>query len=291
MERMNRLSKLSRIFRASELYTRALHLYSISRETAIVTYKEWSAYRSHALVSVFVGPVSFAVQYFIWHSIFTVKDTVNGLTLQQMLTYYAISSVLYYITFDFADWNLQMLIHSGKFLTFMLRPVSHRFFALSQKAGHRLLGFWVEFLPVYMIFLLVFRIRVTPEKPLWAVISVLLSFLMTFLTNYCIGITAFWLTRTGGLRMMFNLMKDIFAGSFIPLTFFPAEFQKLLFFLPFQYITYVPTRVFIGSYQLADMSISIPCIVGIQAIAVLLMWLISEILWRAAINKFSGVGA
>jgi ABC-2 type transport system permease protein len=291
LERISRFSNLNRICRTNKLFIQALRLYGIFRETAIVTYKEWSAYRSHALVSVFVGPVAFAVQYFIWHSIFAVKDTVNGLTLQQMLTYYAISSVLYYITFDFADWNLQMLIHSGKFLTFMLRPVSHRFFALSQKAGHRLLGFWVEFLPVYLIFLLVFRVRVIPEKTLWAVVSILLSFLMTFLTNYCIGITAFWLTRTGGLRMMFNLMKDIFAGSFIPLIFFPEGFQKVLFFLHFQYITYVPTRVFIGSYQLAGMSISIPGIVGIQALAVLLMWLISEILWRIAINRFSGVGA
>ena len=35
-----------------------------------------------------------------------------------------------FIIMDFAGWNLQMLIRTGRFLTFMLRPVSHRFFAV-----------------------------------------------------------------------------------------------------------------------------------------------------------------
>lgn len=38
----------------------------ICRAVAEVTYKEWSAYRTHSLVSVIVGPVYFMVQYFIW---------------------------------------------------------------------------------------------------------------------------------------------------------------------------------------------------------------------------------
>ena len=42
------------------------HKLEICRAVAFVTYKEWSAYRTHSLVSVFVGPVYFIVQYFIW---------------------------------------------------------------------------------------------------------------------------------------------------------------------------------------------------------------------------------
>lgn len=261
------------------------------REVALATYKEWAAYRSHAVVSVFVGPAAFAVQYFIWHSIFSTRNTLNGMNLEQMLVYYGIASVIYYLTFDFADWNLQMLVHTGKFLTFMLRPVSHRFYALSQKIGHRLLGFWVEFLPVYLIFLLVFKIPLIPQYPVWAILSVLLGFLMNFLINYCIGITAFWLTRTGGFRMMFLLLKDIFAGAFIPLTFFPVALQNILFIMPFQYVTYVPIRVFIGSYQLAGISLTVAQAVGLQALAVIFMFLLSELLWRFAIKRFTGVGA
>ena len=119
---------------------------------AFVTYKEWSAYRTHSLVSVFVGPVYFIVQYFIWTAVYGESGSLAGMELSQMIRYFGASALIGYITMDFADWNLQMLIRTGKFLTFSLRPIHHRQFALYQKFGHRVLGFFFEFLPCLLIF-------------------------------------------------------------------------------------------------------------------------------------------
>jgi ABC-2 type transport system permease protein len=265
--------------------------WAVLRAVAFVTYKEWAAYRSHMLVSLFIEPVFFLVQVFIWKAVFATRDKIQGLTLEQMLTYYGIVAIMHYLTMDFADWNLQMLIRTGRFLTFMLRPMSHRFFALSQKIGHRILGFTLEFIPVYLILFFLFKIRLIPMYPFWAVLSILLGFLMMFLINYSIGMTAFWLTRTDGIRGLFRVMRDVFAGVFLPLSFFPAAAQNILFLLPFQFVTYVPIRVFIGSYELAGHTFSIPQIVGIQALAVMMMFGVSEIIWRLGVKEFTGVGA
>lgn len=263
----------------------------VLRSVAFATYKEWAAYRSHALVSLFVGPVNFLVQFFIWKAVFSNRQVVNGFTLEQMLSYFAITTLIHYCIMDFADWNLQMLIQTGKFTTFLLRPVSHRYYALSQKVGHRLLGFWVEFIPVYFLFYLLFGILLVPARLGWTLASVALGFLMMFLFDYCIGITGFWLIRTGGVRRMLLVFRDIFAGVFLPLSFFPELLQRISLFLPFQYISYVPARVFIGTYQLAGRTYEIPVIVGLQAIAVAAMFLLSEVLWRLGIKKYTGVGA
>lgn len=263
----------------------------ILRAVAFVTYKEWAVYRSHVLVSLFVGPAFFIAQLFIWQAVFSTRETIGGLTLEQMITYYGIATLINYIVFDFADWNLQMLIRTGKFLTFMLRPMSHRYFALCQKIGHRILGLSMELIPVYFIITLVIGVRLVPAHWLWAIASALLSFLMVFLINYCIGIVAFWFTNTSGMRMMFTLIGSICAGTFIPLTFFPDWLQKVMLFLPFQYTLYVPTRVFIGSYELGGITLTIPELVGLQALAVVLMWGISEIMWRLGVRRFTGVGA
>jgi ABC-2 type transport system permease protein len=258
---------------------------------AFATYKEWAAYRSHMLVSLFVGPLYFLVQYYIWSSVYTGQDLINGFSLIQMLTYYGITTLINYCIMDFAGWNLQMLIRTGRFITFMLRPVSHRLFAFSQKIGHRMLGFCLELLPVYLVFTIAFDIHLIPANILWSILSIFLGFMMMFLVNYCIGITGFWLTRTDGIRSIILLFRDVFAGVFIPLTFFPELLQKILFFLPFQYISYVPVRVFIGDYQLGGMEFTIAQIVGIQAIYVIMMLLLSELMWRKGIKKFTGVGA
>lgn len=258
---------------------------------AFATYKEWSAYRSHSLVSIFVGPIYFLVQFFIWKAVYNARGTLNGLDLSQMIAYFGSMALINYLIMDFADWNLQMLVHTGKFLSYILRPMSHIFFAFSQKVGHRILGVVFEFIPVYLVLTLVFRVRLVPARPFWAVVSIALGFIMMFLVDYCIGITAFWLTRTSGIRRMFLLFRDICSGVLLPLTFFPGIVQKVFFFLPFQFIAYVPVRVFIGSYELAGFTCSIPQIVGIQAIATGVMCVLTAAFYTRGVQQFSGVGA
>jgi len=258
---------------------------------AEVTFKEWSAYRTHSMVSILVGPVYFLAQYFIWTAVYGNGAAINGFELSEMLRYFGISSLIVYLTMDFADWNLDMLIQTGKFLTFALRPLNHRFFALSQKFGHRLLGVIFEFIPCSVIFALLFKINLVPANLGWFVLSVFLAFLMNFYLNYCIGMFSFWLVRTDGIRAVCELIRNILSGTLIPLVFFPKSVQFLQFFLPFQYTSYVPSMIFLGKYTLGVVELSMPAIVGIQLAAVFVMFLISEIMYRVAMKRFTAVGA
>ena len=265
------------------------------RAVAVVTYKEWSAYRTHSMVSIFVGPVYFLVQYCIWKAVYSAHGgtdaVINGMRLEQMLTYFGVNALIGYLTMDFADWNLQMLVRTGKFLTFALRPIDHKLFAFSQKLGHRVLGFIFEFLPCFLIFMFVFKINLIPEHWILAIISIALGFCMTFLVNYCIGLTAFWIVRAEGIRNVFQALQTVFNGSLIPLVFFGKTWQKVLFFLPFQYMLYVPSRVCTGSYELAGKIYELPQIVGIQACAVCVFLLLTCLLYNRAMKQFTGAGA
>lgn len=270
---------------------------AISRHVRILvqvghaTFKEWAAYRSHMILSLVIGPLAFILQFAIWQAVFQGRSTVGGFTLDRMIQYYAIITLMNYLTMDFAAWNLQMLVHTGGYLTFALRPLSHCFFAFSQKVGHRVLGFFLEFLPITLVFLLVFRIDLVPKEPGWFAVSLLLVFCMNFLLNYSLGIFGFWFVRTDGVRFIYSFVCNFVAGSVIPLSFFPEQVQNLLFFLPFQFIVYVPVRVFLGDYSLGSIHLPIPAIVGIQAVAVLFMWLVTRVFNAFGIKRFTGVGA
>ncbi len=267
------------------------HKFEVMKAVAMVTYKEWSAYRTHSMVSIFVGPVYFIVQYFIWTAAYGGKSELNGMELSQLITYFGASTLIGYLTMDFADWNLQMLIRTGRFLTFALRPIHHRFFAFSQKLGHRVLGLIFEFIPCYIIFTLLFQIDMVPKNLGWTVLSVALAFLMNFYVHYILGMTAFWFTQSSGIRRVFDLLSSVFSGVFIPLVFFPMALQRLLFFLPFPYMSFVPVMVFTGDFKLAGITMSIPEIVCIQGAAVLITIVFNELLYRASMRRFNGVGA
>lgn len=267
------------------------HKLEVLKAVALVTYKEWSAYRTHSMVSIFVGPVYFIVQYFIWTAAYGNNEQLNGIALSQMITYFGASTLIGYLTMDFADWNLQMLIRTGKFLTFAMRPIHHRYFAFSQKIGHRVLGLIFEFIPCYIIFTLLFGINMVPKHIGWTLLSIALAFLMNFYVHYILGMTAFWFTQSSGIRRVFDLLSGVFSGVFIPLVFFPMGLQKLLFFLPFPYMSYVPVMVFTGDFTLAGIQMDIPVIVGVQALAVTITILLSEVIYKASMRRFNGVGA
>lgn len=267
------------------------HQFEVMKAVALVTYKEWSAYRTHSMVSIFVGPVYFIVQYFIWTAAYGSKEALFGMELSQMIAYFGASTLIGYLTMDFADWNLQMLIRTGKFLTFALRPLHHRYFAFSQKVGHRFLGLLFEFVPCYLIFTLLFKVNMVPKYIGWTLLSVFFAFLMNFYVHYILGMTAFWFIQASGMRSVFNLLSGVFSGSFVPLVFFPEILQKILLFLPFPYMTYVPAMVFSGSFRLAGIEMPIPTIVSIQGIAVAATFVLSEIVYKFSIRHFNGVGA
>jgi ABC-2 type transport system permease protein len=263
---------------------------------ASATIKEYIVYRTHMMVSLFVGPVYFIVQYFIWTSVYGGAiggggGAIKGIEYMQMIRYFGVVSLIGYITWDSADWNLSMLIRTGKFLTFTLRPVHHPFFALSQKIGHRILGTLFEALPCAVIFTLLFRINLRPSNIPWTILSIILAVFIFFYVSYIIGIASFWVVESAGIRQFYYLLSGVFSGSFIPLVFFPKPLQILQFFLPFQYTSYIPAMVFIGKYTLGDIELSIPAVVGIQALALLCLYLVSEFLYNTAMKRFTAVGA
>ncbi|NLT12546.1 MAG: hypothetical protein GXY06_09085 [Clostridiaceae bacterium] len=254
------------------------------------TYKENFAFRSSMAVSLIVQPIYFLVNYFIWQAVFQVNDTVSGFTLKTMLYYFAVSSLLGFLNWDNADGSLQWLVQTGRFITYQLRPVHYLYYSFFQKVGHRILAFWVEILPIIGFYLL-FKIYPIPVMPIWALVSVSLSFVLSFLINYIIGTIAFWLVKTDGLRRAIMVIKDVCSGIFLPLTLFPSIIQKFLFILPFQFISYVPARVFMGSYELAGIKLSIPQIVGLQALMVVVTFFLNRLVWHLGIKRFTGVGA
>ena len=265
------------------------------KAVASVTIKEYIVYRTHMMVSIFVGPVYFIVQYFIWTAVYggaeAINGTLNGIEYAQMIRYFGVLTLIGYVIWDSADWNLSMLIRTGKFLTFALRPVHHRFFALSQKIGHRALGSLLEALPCAMIFTLLFKVDMRPAHIPWATLSITLAYFICFYVNYIIGTLSFWIVESQGIRSFYNLLYGIFSGAFIPLVFFPKPLQIIQFFLPFQYTSYVPAMVFIGKYTLGDIELPIPAIVGIQALALLVVFAVSQMLYNAAMKHFTAAGA
>lgn len=273
-------------------YLRSIrHKQKILTQIVLISMKEWTAYRVNMLMLLITAPLTMFAQYLIWSSVFSANNTINGMTLKQVLTYYAISTILNTFLTDDIATTLRSHIYNGSLSTILQKPVGYFFYSFSQKIGKKVISFIIEVIPLSIIFVMIFKIDLMPQNLVWTIISIALSFVHVFFVNYCIGITAFWLIDNWGISMSVQVLSTLCSGMLIPLVFFPDAIQKVLFILPFQFMYYIPTRLIIGSYELAGISMMPGEIVSLQFIYVFLMGFITYFLWKKGIKKYTGVGA
>ncbi|MBK9577058.1 MAG: ABC-2 family transporter protein [Fibrobacterota bacterium] len=231
---------------------------------AAVTWKEWAAFRSHMAVSLFVGPLRFLILVWIWTATTTAGKTVGGMALADLVAYSGLAILLGYASFDFADWNLQMLVRTGVYVNHLLQPMHHAWYALAQKFGHRLLALLIEAVPVWILVSLYLEKPLLPRNPGWFLLSAGVGFLLMFVVNYASGLVGFWLVRAEGVRRCVVLVRDLLGGAVLPLSFFPMAVQPFLFLTPYPWVLYVPLRIATGNVELAGRILSPAAAVGGQ---------------------------
>lgn len=236
------------------------------RAIAEVTWKEWAAFRSHMAVSLFTGPLRFLFFTWVWNATTSASGGAGGMPRADLIAYSGMAIILGYAVFDFADWNLQMLVRTGAYVNHLLQPLHHAWYALSQKIGHRVLALVIEAIPVWIMVSLILGRPLVPRNPGWFLVSVAVSFLLMFVVNYTSGLVGFWLVRAEGVRRCILLVRDLLSGAFLPLSFFPSAIQPFLYLTPYPWILYVPLRIGSGEVEIAGRLLTPPQAVGMQVV-------------------------
>lgn len=258
------------------------------------TIKEWLAYRASMLLTMITGPLVFLVNVIIWNAIFSASEAsaLGGLTLAQIITYYAVGAVTFTMIWCHTDEDLSNTIRDGQMLTNLIKPMSIWQYFWFYKIGHRSLAFVLEVIPQFFVLVLLAGIDVFKTSSIGLYLAALvIAFFLFFIIRFIIGLLSFWMIDNHGIRHLTRAFMIIASGMVIPLSFFPQIIQKILFFLPFQFLAYVPAQAFIGTYSIAGMNIHPMYIIWVGLLHCLFWASVSAVLWRLALRKFHGVGA
>jgi len=251
------------------------------------------AYRFTMMLSILTGPLTLLVNYVIWNGVFKAsgKTVISGFTFDQMVTYIVISFITVYLTWDDIDGRLADGVREGSFATFLLKPISFLRYEFVNKLGHRTLAFLIEYIPVFLIMNFLFGFKLFKTNNFFVyLISLGLAFTVSFFLSVLLGILAFWVVKPQGLMRIYNMLEFFIHGTVLPLSLFPDIIQKVFFFLPFQFVAYVPATVFIGNYNLGGVIFSSFEIILYGLVQILILFLITLLLWKISIKRFCGVG-
>lgn len=255
--------------------------------------KSQLAYRGAFYIWAFISLFSSFVSYFLWMAIYGNSESgvIGNLTQNEMIIYifmvYVTSSMVSIAVSTWVGYD----VVEGRVAMNLIKPIDYRASLIARALGsmiYRLLvpGIFIWFgLELYKVFALDMEFISFPTLIAY-ICSVLLSFLIYVLFDFCFGMVAFFTTYIFGLRMAKSALLSFLTGQLIPISLFPLAAQKLFDFLPFSSMVYTPVMIYLGKYTGSNLAFAL----GKQALWVILLYLLGSIIWKQVTKRLVVLG-
>lgn len=227
--------------------------------------------------------------WILWSAIFSRQENVSGFTLQSMLSYYIISSLL--ASLDMSDQisgEVSHLIRMGRFSGHMVVPMNPQGFFGSMVAGESAFHLFFSLIAVIacvFLFQIQLVVAVSVTQALLAVVMIMLGLLFMISFQYFLGILTFKFQGITGFLHISNNLIRFATGALVPLALLPSAMTTVMRFLPFYYVTYLPSMLLTGRNGEEALSGSI-----ILACWTAVLLIISQLGYRKLRIRYDGVG-
>lgn len=188
--------------------------------------------------------------WLLWGMIFRERNMVADFTFHGMLSYYIVSSFLSQLEMSKGiSGEISARIRNGTISNYIVLPLSMEGYFTAMEAGVVL--FYLAFdLAAAVVWVFLFRIEFVFTH---SVTVFLCGLLMTVLglffmvqLNFFLGILTLKYEEISTFLMIKDNLTALVTGSIVPLALFPEGIVDGMRLLPFYYVTYLPSMLFMG---------------------------------------------
>jgi ABC-2 type transport system permease protein len=236
-------------------------------------------YRNQVWAGVFGELVATFAFIAVWTAAFADKGSVDGVTLPEMITYVLIAGPLLRWRTDRLISELGTSIRSGDVTVFLLKPLHYPGMILFSQLGNY--AFEQVTITIPVILIVAFSVGILPPaSPAHAALFLaywVVSWAMLFLIATIIGLLAFWVLTAFALDWFLRGIMAVASGAIVPLWFMPAPVEAILGNLPFAWVSYYPSAVYLGKLDIPSAwgHLALGAI-WLVALSVFLAWLWSQ---------------
>jgi ABC-2 type transport system permease protein len=228
----------------------------------------------------------------LWQAIFdgSEKPTLSGFTVNEVIAYL----LLVHIARMFSSMpglagGISTDIRDGSIKKYLLQPIDLLAYLMAYRVAHKVAYIATSALPYGLLFFLCrgYFDHFPDLGTLSAyAVSLVLGFVIGFAWESCMGMIGFWLLEVSSLLYIVNTLNFFVSGQMFPLDLLPPFWAWLLKLLPFQYLAYFPTAVFLGKIQGADL---------VWGLALETAWAVAFLasargLYRLGLRRYSAFG-
>jgi ABC-2 type transport system permease protein len=250
------------------------------------TWTRWLEQRSFFFLLAFGWMIPPLIYLFVW-STAAGEGTLGGLNRGQFVGYYLVLILVNQFTYPISNWTVGDMIRYGWLSRIILRPIPYLYDALSSDVAGKVI-FMLFDIPVVIVLALILRpeIHAGPAEIMAFIPALLLATGLRFFWGYWLALLAFWTARANGLLWLQDALIFLLAGLVAPVSLLPEILQSAARVLPFRYMVSFPVEVLTGQLSASELLTGF----GIQIAWVAVALILTAIIWRTGIRRFSAVG-
>jgi ABC-2 type transport system permease protein len=263
-----------------------IEYYLVQMKIAILQQNQYRVANYFYMIGMIAEPVIYLV---VWSSVARAQGgSVGGYTPAEFAGYYIIWTLVRNMNIVLTPYAWEQYIQRGFLSQELLKPIHPLHGQLSYFIGWKFIAI-VMWLPIAFFLSLVFKPAV--QLGVWEVIIFFIAlwggFIMRFMLLWLLGMITFWTTRVSAIFELYFTLELLFSGRLVPLDLMPIWAQRLADFLPFQWAFGFPIELLLGKVSRVDAFYGL----GAQLFWTLLGLLFVQLIWRAALRRYSAVGA
>jgi ABC-2 type transport system permease protein len=228
------------------------------------------------------------IMLLVWLSI-SGSGEVNGYSAADFVTYFMVGWIVRNLTAVWASWELDFNIREGRLSPMLLRPIHPIHNDVAIHWAEKLLRLGI-ITPIAVIILIItpgVRLDLSPLNLFILLVSMIGAWLIAFLSDYLIGILAFWTTQVGAFINGFFGIRLVLSGAIAPVAMFPPAAQDVLRWSPFPYMLNFSVDVAMGRLTSEALLTGL----AIQWAWVIFFAFVAWGFWKIAVRSYSAVGA
>ena len=208
------------------------------------------AYLGETLVrTIFMALVLYTFTQ-LWSATDRFQDVrrLTGFSIAQLVWYLAFTESILLSLPGFRASQVDRDVKTGDIAYRLAKPIPYPWFQLGADLGERAVRFAVNLAVGCAVALLVVGpIHLAPVSVAAALVLTFIVFLADWTWAFAISTLSFWIEDTYGLHLLYRRLLMLLGGMLLPLEAYPDWLAAICRKLPFAYMVYHPSRLFVST--------------------------------------------
>lgn len=250
------------------------------------------AYRGDFFFGTLLRFLPMVTTILLWTAIYqgSGKDVLSDFRFNEMIAYL----MLVHISRMFSSMpglapGIARDIRNGDLKKYLVQPLDMIGWLLAYRVAHKIAYIITAVPPYAVIFGLAWSYFDTAPwgwQLLAYLFSLILGFCIGFFFDVCMGCIGFWMLEVTSILYIINTVNFFVSGQMFPLDLMPEGWVTFLKALPFQYLAYFPTMIFLN--KITGMQLIYGLLIGIAwAIG---CFLLARFLYGKGLKQYSAYG-